>query len=137
MISTTGFEAVIHDKLAADADLSALISNRIYPDEAPQGVTVPYVVYFDSFSDDLVTTDNQPGTLGERTIQYSVFAKTAINAKQIAEQLRRSISGFHGDLGSPAIRVAVTAFRRQTGFREEDTRLFHLPCEIDVIHKQG
>lgn len=35
----------IKNKLEADADLTAIVGNRIYPIEAPEGAEKPYIIY--------------------------------------------------------------------------------------------
>jgi hypothetical protein len=86
------FESSLHDWLLSRADLSALIGDRMYPREAPQGVALPYVVR---------TRVSDPGQhhLGGRALignpryQFDVFGDTSESARAVSEALRVALDG--------------------------------------------
>ena len=92
-------EEVVYQLAMADTAVTALIGARMYPDQAPQGVTVPYVTY------SLIDSPRYhslagPAGMGTARVQVDTYAngKPAVNA--IKEAMRLCLSGWSGTQSS-------------------------------------
>jgi hypothetical protein len=84
-------DAALMTCLKAYAGLTALVTNRIHFDEAPQGTVMPYVVIFDVSK--AIDEDHQGEIDVEQpTKQFSAYAATRAEAKSVARQLRAALA---------------------------------------------
>jgi hypothetical protein len=67
--------------------LKGLVSNRVYPLVMPQNPTLPALVYTRIVTNAQNNLDRPP-TLDQCLIQIDSYAKTYLEAKQVAEQAR-------------------------------------------------
>jgi hypothetical protein len=83
-------ESVLYDRLSGYSGLTALVSTRIYPNVAPQNVTVPYITFrrVSSVRDSGFGTDL--GTVTDR-FQFDAFDTTYSGLRSIVEQLRAAL----------------------------------------------
>lgn len=65
----------IYSKLSADTAVAAIVSTRIYPVRAPQGVPAPYVIFQQVASDPADTHREASGAI-HRMFQFACFATT-------------------------------------------------------------
>lgn len=85
----------VRGHLLADAAMVELVAQRVYPDQAPERATLPYVVYADI---SLETDQNLRGASGMRDsrIQFDVYSKTKYEARLIREGILRLLDGYYG-----------------------------------------
>jgi len=83
--------------LSQDA-LTALIGNRLFPEEIPQLDTLPAVSYI-KISDvkDHLLSGQSP--LERPIFQFTVFASTKAEARNVAKQLKTALVDYTGDFG--------------------------------------
>jgi hypothetical protein len=92
----------LYTYLSTYAGLVALVSTRIYPDELPQGCTLPAVVY-------LLVSDVKDHYLTgqcelERPIyQFTVIAATGAAARAVANQLKAALCDYTGTLSGVTV----------------------------------
>lgn len=79
-------ELVIFDVLSNDAAVSALVSDRIYPDEAEPNATAPYIVYEMPSMEPFNTTQGYTG-LGNWTHVVQCYAATRIACNDLARKV--------------------------------------------------
>jgi hypothetical protein len=87
-----GFQADLYAALSGNAGLTALIGTRLYPNEAPQDPTLPYVVYYEFATPREQLMDCSIGVSKPR-IQYSIYAETYSSALAVADALRPALLG--------------------------------------------
>lgn len=122
-------EDALRNKLLDNTNLTALIADRLFVQEAPQGVARPYVVY-------LVVSLNPEYCQGESTdhiiIQYSCFAERHSESRAIANIIRQDLNGFSGEL--EGIKIPSIVFDSQgVNIREKDSRLAHISYDFRII----
>lgn len=95
MSAPEGIEKEFSDRLVGDAQLRALVGDRIYPGTAKQGAARPYVVYKRS------STDPKPHFGGGGDFAIAVIEVRAVSdageytqIKTIAERLRLLLHGW-------------------------------------------
>lgn len=95
-------EEAFHAHLLAYTAFSDLIKNavtpatyRLYPDEAPEGTPMNYVVYI-NISDVKIHTLTGQSEIESPVFQFTIYAATKANAKAIAKQIKRALKDFSG-----------------------------------------
>jgi len=97
---------IVYALLAADTDVAALVSTRIYPESAPQNVTVPYITYEVSSVEHYHHMVNSSG-LKAATVMVDCFAATYIAARALAEKVRLALQGYTGTVTVGGASVVV------------------------------
>jgi len=87
-----GFQADLYAALSGNAGLTALIGTRLYPNEAPQDPTLPYIVYYEFATPREQLMSNAIGVSKPR-IQYSIYAESYTSALAVADALRPALLG--------------------------------------------
>ncbi len=77
--------------------LVSLIGNKLYPDELPQGVNLPAVIY-SKVSDVKEHTLVGQNQLEKPMIEFSAFAGSKKAARSVANQLKLALCDFQGVL---------------------------------------
>lgn len=77
------------------AGLTALIGDNLYPDELPQGINLPAVIYskISDIKDHTLVGQNR---LESPMLQFTTFAGTKTAARAIANQLKAALCDFQG-----------------------------------------
>jgi len=128
------FETGLYRFIVADAAVSAVIGDRFYRVRAPQKAKSPYAVYTTVFASTEAAMDEISG-LTDRTVQISLFG-TAVNVlEELAESMRLAFGRLRGEaVGIPGNRIWVHDFAYQLETFEVDTKLFHVVCQMDLLH---
>jgi hypothetical protein len=84
--------------LKATAAITALVGQRIYPGQAPQGAALPTILYHEIARPTEYTQDGF--THGVAVIQFDIDGRTATECRNIAEQLFNRLSGLSVVQGS-------------------------------------
>ena len=122
-------EDALRTRLLADTAIAALIGERMYVLQAPQGVEVPYVVYL------VVTTSPTYGQgciSDETVIQYSVFAQSYGQARTIAKLIRASLENFGGAIEGVSI-GCIKFDGIGVSEREKESQLAHISYDFRII----
>lgn len=85
-----GFQSDLYAALSADVGLAALIGTRLYPNDAPPDVAVPFVVYYEFATPREQLMSNAIGVSKPR-IQYSCYADTYSSAVAVIDALRAAV----------------------------------------------
>lgn len=75
--------------------LAALIDDKLYPDELPQGIKLPTIIYskISDVKDHTLVGQNR---LESPMLQFTAFAETKTAARAIANQLKAALCDFQG-----------------------------------------
>lgn len=92
-------ETAIYTVLAADGTVAALVVARIYPALAPQGATLPYVVYERISTPRVRGLDGTSG-LGAPRFQITSWAESYSGAKALADAVRDALDDYSGTVGT-------------------------------------
>lgn len=98
-------ERALFARLSGYANLSALVSARIYPGEAPQNVADPFVTY-QRISGPRVRSIGGPSGHGLPRFQFDAYSRSFATAVSVATQIRKALDGFKGtltDSSSPSL----------------------------------
>jgi len=95
-------ETALKTYLLAYAGLTALIADRLEPEELPQGFALPAVTYI-KISD--VKDHTLTGQLAVESpyFQFTVFASTKAGARAVANQLKAALNDYSGTLSTIVI----------------------------------
>lgn len=129
-------EQAILKELLADSGITGLIGERLYYVKAPQDVTSPYVVFFKASAPREYSHDGA-SELARPRFQFSCFAETYYQAKQIAEAIRSVIEAFSGVMGGAGgVEIGHCFCINESDIYEENTRLFHVAVDYLIWHKE-
>jgi hypothetical protein len=118
MIVTTA----IRDKLLTDAAVKGLVAERIFPLQAPIRAAFPRLVYSIVAAEGVYSLTGDSGLRSAR-VQLDCQAKTYLAARELAEAVRRVLSGLRQVVGNsgPLFLQMVT--------EENDVDLFDPPVD--------
>jgi hypothetical protein len=120
--------------LLTQSGLTALVASRIYYVKAPQDVTEPYIIMLKVSSPRNHSYDGS-SHLAESRFQFSIFATTYKETKDIAIQLQNALQGKTGNIGTaPGVDVGGIFYDNETDLYEVETGLFHCAVDYRVIH---
>lgn len=88
-------EEAVYAILVGDAEVSALVGTRVYPQVIPQDAALPAVAY-SRISARRVKSHSGPSRLARPRVQVTCSAKTYGAAKALAAAARGALDGFKG-----------------------------------------
>lgn len=126
-------DAVLFAYLSAHAGLSALIGDRVYPDEAPQGVEVPFIVRR------LIDETRESGFGADIGVvrarhQLDVYARSHAERSSVKTQLRGALQRWCSPSTDPA--VWDTFVENWQELREAETELYRGILDIIIHHSE-
>ena len=86
---------LIYNKLTTDANITAYIGTKVYPDITPQDVQYPFVVYTITNSLPVDYKDGQ-SNLEEINIQIDVYTQSYDDTQEISNLIRNRLDRFVG-----------------------------------------
>lgn len=89
--------------LAADTDVAALVSTRIYPDSLPQGCTLPAIRYT-LITDRSDQHQTAGAALAEAVVQVDCYAAKRLDANTLGNKSRLALARYQGTAASVQIR---------------------------------
>jgi len=129
-------EQGLHDKLAATAAITALVSTRIYYVRAPANVTAPYVT-IQKISAPRGHTYTGPSGLAEARFQLNIIASTYTVCKSIAAAIQAVLDGFSGVMGTGGVNVGGCFYDNETDLPYDDELgLYGLAVDYLITHEE-
>lgn len=129
-------EQAIKGELSLNDNLVALINNRLDYVKAPQDIAKPYVVFF-KVSDPREHSHQGASALARARFQFSIFAETYKECKQIAKQIQISLQGYSGIMGGEeGVFVGGCFYVDETDNYEPQTQLYHVSVDYVIWHKE-
>lgn len=126
-------EQAILKELLADSGITGFIGERLYYVVAPQDVSNPYIV-FSKVSGPREYSHDGASNLARPRFQFSCFATTYYEAKQIAEAIRSAIEAFSGTMGGAGgVEVGSCFCVNETDIHDV---LFHVAVDYLIWHKE-
>lgn len=123
------FESSFYTLLSGNAALVALVAERIYPVQAPQGVDTPYLCWQRVASEPQNGLGGFTGQLERVRVQVDAYATEFDPAIAIAAAVRT------------AVQAATTPIRgitiNEMDFYESETRLFRRMLELSLFYRSG
>jgi uncharacterized protein DUF3168 len=119
--------------LLANPGLSALIGNRLHEKVLPQNPTVPAIVW-QLISDPHEQTHSGPSELAHPRFQFACWAKTTLEAVQVARALRLALNGYAGAMG--AEETFGSFLLDQHDFPDPETGLTRRIADYRIWHKE-
>lgn len=124
-------EEALYSRLSTDAPLIAEVADRIYPVEAKQGTTNPFLVFTRLYTQGNATMNLASGLYASR-FTFEAWAKDATKARDVATKIRSCLDGFSGTIMTVRIWGIIFVDRYQT--YEADSRLFSDVIDLRIFH---
>jgi hypothetical protein len=123
----------LYGYLSTYAGLTALVSNRIYPDNLPQNPVLPAITFtcistlrHHEFKNDSKMIDS--------TIQFTIWAASRKVTKTVSTQLRKALQDYSGIMSS--VRISAVLLGDETDDFDDETRLYNTHMEFKIIHDE-
>lgn len=88
--------------LIADATITGLVVQRVYPNALPQNPTYPAITY-NQVSGVRVRNLKGPSGTAQPRISINAWASTYLGARSLADAIRQRIDGYSGLMGSTVV----------------------------------
>ncbi|MCK9569546.1 DUF3168 domain-containing protein [Candidatus Pacearchaeota archaeon] len=106
-------EYALKSFLDGQADLTSLISGRLYYNSAPRDVATPYVV-MTKISENLEQSLSGDSHLSVARIQFSIFADSYYDTRLIGAQIKSSLLGQTGPTGDNSVYIGDIQLDNET-----------------------
>lgn len=94
----------LYDLLASAGPVRDLVGDRIYPDDAPQGASMPYIVH-EQAGRQSVMTHGGPVDLDSYEWTVAVHAASRRECKAVLRAVRTAVNGAKDDAARAGVRV--------------------------------
>lgn len=127
-------EQVLFTRLTGYSALAALVSTRVYPVEAPQNPTTPYIT-FQRIDEDVVRGMTEDHGMTAPTIQIDCWGLTYPSVRSVAAQVRAALKRWSDAATSP---VVLDSFLRRMQDRArdqddpEDQRFYRTSMDFEI-----
>ena len=118
-------------ELKADADVAALVGDRVYHEQLPESVTYPCIMYT------RVSTaqDRQVTGISNMTqvqVQLDLMSLTTAEVKDLAVKVRALLNGLTGSMGSQAIHNCLLDNEIDSGFFDGDNEQHRVIADYTI-----
>lgn len=125
-------EQALYKELVATAGVVALVGTRVYPVQAPQGTSLPYVTY-EVLRAHPIQEHSGSGGLNGLRISYLCHAPTYAGAKGIAAAIRAAFEGRSGTVQGVSIGHLLLDVEADAGF-DETTKMYVVAVDYKSLH---
>ena len=112
---------VIHDLL------DQLVSDKVYPNLAPQGVAVPFITYFVVDRADPWHTKSSTSDADLARVQINIFDDDYLGAKTLAASVRGILDGYSGTNNS--VVIDETRWDSERDLSEDEEDYYHIAVD--------
>ena len=125
----------INARLNGFAGLSSLVSTRIYPDVMPDLPVYPAVTYHQ------ISSSSAKGALSDPPLVRSVFqvtawAKSRIDARQVADQIRKSLDRYR-QVTIASVKVDDCFYEDDSDLYDPDTKIYFVPVTFRFHYRES
>lgn len=124
-----GFEVNLREYLLTIPEIKNIVGNRIHPGWLPEKPVYPALAYLEVSG---VSHHNIP--VAYPRFQFSVFSTRYGEAKQVAEEVRKALQRYKGDMGG--IKVLQGVWEGSRDMYESDTKLYHIATDFKIIYRE-
>lgn len=129
-------EEAISAHLAADAGVSSLVGNRVYPAVAPQKPEVPYIVYTRISSAREHSHDGASG-LARPRFQFDCASRSYIGAMELSNAVRLALDAFQGTMGgSGGVDVHAVFIEDEQDSYDDELKLYWRSLDFIIWHTE-
>lgn len=107
--------------LSHQTAITAIVSDRIYPDTLPQNPTFPAITFSQVSR---VGVDGLEGSCGKarRRVQVDCWATTRKGSWQLADAVRQTLNGFHTGTFADSV-IGSVRLDNETGLFDEESKI--------------
>ena len=126
----------LYSYLSTYAGLTALTSNRIYPDNLPQNPTLPAITYV-QLSGNRIHAFQQDTGLTYPTYQFTCWGTSRKSAKTTATELRKALQNYNGLMGGASgVNVSGVLILDESDDFDSETKLYNTYLDFEIWHQE-
>lgn len=126
-------EHALRSLLANAEGVTNYVSDRIYYVQAIQEVQLPYIVMH-KVSSPRVHSHDGYSNLANPRFQFSSFAETYLEAKQITRAIQQVLQGYRGV--SAGVHIQMCLYMNEVDMYEEQSGLYHVAVDYEIFHRE-
>lgn len=126
-------EHALRSLLANSELVTHYVSDRIYYVQAIQEVQLPYIV-MTKVSAPRIHSHDGYSNLSNPRFQFSSFAETYLEAKQITRSIQQVLQGFRGV--SEDVHIQMCLYMNEVDMYETQTGLHHVAVDYEIYHRE-
>lgn len=132
----SGIEQTLYDKLAADADVSALVEERIFPLCAPEDIKQAFIIY-QRISGVRVKDIGGPAYVAQPRMQVDCYALSYEEAREIAESVRLSLDGWRSLTADVVVIGSSLITDREFWEADSDPKFYRVSMDFMLTHTEA
>lgn len=125
-------EQDLYYKLKNNANVSGVVSSRIYPMQLPQGWTLPALTY-QRISTPRATILSGPSGRARPRFQIDCWADNYETIKDLATKVRGCLDGFKGDINTES-NVGGIILESERDILEDEINVYRVIMEFIIPH---
>jgi hypothetical protein len=126
-------EYALRNLLVNDDRIITLVDDKVYYAMAPQDTESPYIVLYKISGVRLHSHDGF-SSLTDCRFQFSIFADTYLESKQIAQAIQAVLDGFKGVEEESGIHIQKCLYINEVDMYEAG---FHtIACDYEITHRE-
>ena len=126
-------EEALYTYLTGYAALAALVGARVYPMQAPQDAIYPLVVY-QQVSGPREYSHSGPSNLAHPRFQFTAWAATFFESRQVAAQVRAALGGYAGTVGTETLYAVF--IDNEVPVYDDKTKQYGSVIDAMIWHKE-
>jgi len=127
-------DEALYSLLTGDSGVSSYVGNRVYPGHLPQSETLPAIAFFRVDGSGRTVSHSGASSVAGGIFQISCLALTSLEAKHVAEAVRRKMHGFSGTVGSEKIYLARLI--NEVDLFDPDLPEYHVALDFELTYEE-
>lgn len=127
-------DEAIYTLLSNDAGITAKVSSRIYPLHTPQEPIFPALTFGKIAVGTKDLHHSGSNQSAKSLYQFSCFAQTLKQAKELAKAVKDLLHGYSGTVGSE--KIYYSKVLNEIDLFDVDLIIYYVPVDVEILHKE-
>lgn len=128
-------DEAVYSRTIGYAGFSSIAGSRLYSVLLPEDPTIPCAAYQKIASVGRVVAHSMASKICDTLFQFSIFAGTPKQAKQLAQAVKDCWHGYSGTIGSEEIILATV--EDEIDQYEQDVSEYFVSVDVNIKHREA
>lgn len=130
-LATTYVESGINTLLLTNAEVTALVADRVYPVRMPEGAQMPALVYTSISSVPVVGISGQ-NKLTKKRLQVDCYGSTYPDVKHLEQAVNNALINYQGTPDANSTSIESIQQLLSIDLYEDDAKLYRVNLDFEV-----